>query len=67
MHREVQFAQGLEQLLDGIREHDGAGGVGEQAGARNERHDAHCHQHSIAHTLGINGQKPDVHQRFALA
>ena len=26
VHREVQFAQGLQQLLDGIREHDGAGG-----------------------------------------
>ena len=23
VHREVQFAQGLEQLLDGVREHDG--------------------------------------------
>ena len=66
--QEVQdWEKVLEQLLDGIREHDGAGGVGEQAGARDERHDTHRHQHSIAHALGINGQKPDMHQRFALA
>ena len=67
MHREVQFAQRLEQLLNGVREHDGTGGVGEQAGTRDERHNAHRHQHRIAHALGINGQKPDMHQRFALA
>ena len=67
MHREVQPAQRLEQLFNGIRQHDGAGGVGEQAGARDQGHDTHGHEHRVAHALGVNGQKAQLYQRVALA
>ena len=67
MHREVQLSQGLEQLLNGIRQHDGACGVGQQAGACDQGHNAHCHQHGVAHTLGVDVQHPEVHQRLPFA
>ena len=67
MHREVQPAQRLEQLLNGIRQHDGAGGIGQQAGARDQCHHAHRHQDGIAQALGVDVQHPEMHQRLALA
>ena len=67
VHREVQPAQRLEQLLDGIRQHNGAGGIGQQAGARDQCHHAHRHQDGIAQALGVDVQHPEVHQRLALA
>ena len=67
MHREVQSAQRLEQLLDGIRQHDGAGGVGQQAGACDEGHDADGHQHGVADALGVDLEDPELYQRVALA
>ena len=67
MHREVELAQGLEQLLDGIGQHNGAGGVGQQTGARDQCHDAHRHQHGVAHALGVDVQDPEMHQRLPFA
>ena len=60
------FAQRLEQLLNGIRQHDGAGGVSQQAGARDQGHDAHRHQDGVLDALGVNGQESNVHQRLPL-
>ena len=67
MHREVELAKGLEQLLDGIRQDDGAGGVGQQAGACDKGHDTDGHQHSIPDALRVNGQKTELKHRVALA
>ena len=65
MHREVELGQGPQQLLDGVGEADGAGGVGEQAGARNEGHHPHRHQHRIAHPFRVDPQKSQLQQGLA--
>ena len=67
MHRQVQLGKGFQQRLNGIRQHNGAGGVGQQAGAGDQCHNAHRHQHRIAHTLAVDVDKAKVYQRFALA
>ena len=67
MHREVEPAKRLEQLLDGVRQNDGTGGVGQKARACDEGHDAHRHQYSIPDALRVNGQKSELEHRVALA
>ena len=66
MHREAEPAKRLEQLLDGVRQDDGTGGVGQKARACDESHDAHRHQYSIPDALRVNGQKSELEHRVAL-
>ena len=63
----MEPAKRLEQLLDGVRQDDGTGGVGQKARACDEGHDAHRHQYSIPDALRVNGQKSELEHRVALA
>jgi len=66
MHRKVQLSQRAQQALDGIGQHNGAGRVGQKAGACNEGADAHSQQNGVLDALGIDVQHPEMHQRLPL-
>ena len=67
MHREVQFLQRAQQRFDRIGQHDGAGRVGQKAGARDERDDAGGHKHGVVDAFAVDAQHPELPQRFAFA
>ena len=67
MHREMNFRQRAQQILNRVRQHDGAGGVGQKARTCDQCADAHRQQDGIADALPVNFQHPDVDKRLALA
>lgn len=66
MHRKMQFGQRPQQIFDRIGQDDRAGGVGQQAGAGDQRTDAHRQQNGVPHALGVDMEHPETDQRFPL-
>ena len=62
MHRQAQLLQGPQQVLQGIGETDGAGGVGQKEGAHDQEHDAQHHGDG-----GIDARQGDAPQQPHMA